>query len=67
MEEVCDEKGIDSIEVQHEIDIILNTKTTHDIDFKSWPIDLLIDYIEKVHHRYVEVKSDVLLLSLIHI
>lgn len=64
LEEVCDEKGIDSIEVQHEIDIILNTKTTHDIDFKSWPIDLLIDYIEKVHHRYVEEKSAVLLLYL---
>ena len=56
LEEACNKKGIDSIEVQHEIDDILNTKTTQDIDFKSWPIDLLIDYIEKVHHRYVEEK-----------
>ena len=64
LDEACDKKGIDSIEVQHEIDIILNTKATHDIDFKSWPIDLLIDYIEKVHHRYVEEKSVTLLLYL---
>jgi len=64
LEEACNKKGIDSIEVQHEIDDILNTKTTQDIDFKSWPIDLLIDYIEKVHHRYVEEKSAALLLYL---
>lgn len=27
------------------------------IDFQSWPLDLLTDYIEKTHHRYVEAKS----------
>lgn len=26
------------------------------IDFKSWDSDLLVDYIEKKHHRYVEEK-----------
>jgi regulator of cell morphogenesis and NO signaling len=26
-------------------------------DFNSWPLDLLTDYIEKKHHRYVEAKS----------
>lgn len=25
-------------------------------DFKSWPLDLLADYIEKKHHRYVDAK-----------
>lgn len=25
-------------------------------DFNSWPLDLLADYIEKKHHRYVESK-----------
>lgn len=25
-------------------------------DFNSWPLDLLADYIEKRHHRYVETK-----------
>lgn len=29
-------------------------------DFKSWPLDLLADYIEKKHHRYVEEKIPVL-------
>ena len=27
------------------------------MDFKSWDMDLLADYIEKKHHRYVEEKS----------
>ena len=30
------------------------------IDFKSWPLDLLTDYIEKKHHRYVEERIPVL-------
>ncbi len=30
------------------------------IDFSSWPLDLLADYIEKTHHRYVEEKALVL-------
>ena len=30
------------------------------IDFKSWPSDLLADYVEKKHHRYVEAQIPVL-------
>jgi regulator of cell morphogenesis and NO signaling len=26
------------------------------IDFNSWPLDLLADYIEKTHHRFTESK-----------
>ncbi len=26
-------------------------------DFQSWPLDLLTEYIEKKHHRYVELKN----------
>ncbi|KKM81357.1 hypothetical protein LCGC14_1330670, partial [marine sediment metagenome] len=29
-------------------------------DFKTWPLDLLADYIEKKHHRYVESQIPVL-------
>lgn len=35
----------------------ITTKTTDDnVDYKSWPLDLLADYIEKKHHRYAEAK-----------
>jgi regulator of cell morphogenesis and NO signaling len=30
------------------------------IDFNSWPLDLLADYVEKTHHRYVEEKTPIL-------
>src|SRR5690606_30884904 len=26
-------------------------------DYQSWPLDLLADYIEKKHHRYVQDKT----------
>ena len=30
------------------------------IDFKSWLLDLLVDYVEKTHHRYVEEKTPII-------
>jgi len=30
------------------------------IDYKSWPLDLLADYIEKKHHRYVAERTPVI-------
>ena len=59
--EVCDKKNINPAELLEELDTVLSTKTDAGIDFKSWPLDLLADYIEKTHHRYVEEKTQVLL------
>lgn len=64
LEEVCEKKGIDIHVVQDELNTVLESKSDNNIDFKSWPIDLLIDYIEKTHHRYVEEKSTALLFYL---
>jgi len=44
-----------------QLNTVLATKNDAGIDFKSWPLDLLADYIEKTHHRYVEEKIPVLL------
>lgn len=64
IEEACEKKGVDPEEVRNEVNAVLNSKTSGEIDFKSWPVDLLVDYIEKTHHRYVEEKSEVLLFYL---
>ena len=40
---------------------VLDSKGGESIDYKSWPLDLLAEYIEKKHHRYVEEKIPVLL------
>ncbi|GAL66079.1 iron-sulfur cluster repair di-iron protein [Jejuia pallidilutea] len=58
--EACEKKGIDSNVLLNELQEVLNIKGEQTIDYKSWPLDLLIDYIEKKHHRYVEEKIPVL-------
>ena len=50
------EKDIDEKVILQELSEVLNKKEDSDIDFKSWSIDLLADYIEKKHHRYVFAK-----------
>ncbi|WP_333667220.1 hemerythrin domain-containing protein, partial [Flavobacterium sp.] len=59
-----EKKQITSAALEAEINAVKLTKNDNGIDFKSWPLDLLIDYIEKTHHRYVEEKSSVLYMFL---
>ena len=61
IEEACKKKGQDSETILNEINTVLNTKNDNTIDFKSWPLHLLADYIEKTHHRYVQDKTQILL------
>lgn len=61
LEDVCNKKAIKIDAILHDLDIVMTQKGEEHIDFKSWPLDLLIDYIEKKHHRYVESKSPVLI------
>ena len=61
IEEVCEKKDIDSNKLIDELETVLNTTSNDSIDYKSWPLDLLVDYIEKKHHRYVEETIPVLL------
>lgn len=57
IDEVCDAKGINKHLLIKDLDKIKTTETTNSFDYNSWPLDLLADYIEKKHHRYVEEKS----------
>ncbi|WP_417196313.1 iron-sulfur cluster repair di-iron protein [Bizionia sp.] len=60
VEEVCNKNGVNPDELLSKLDAILESKGNNAIDYKSWPLDLLADYIEKTHHRYVEEKIPVL-------
>jgi regulator of cell morphogenesis and NO signaling len=53
LDEACSEKSIDAHQLKQELNN-LQTISTDDANYNSWPLDLLIDYIEKKHHRYVE-------------
>lgn len=61
IEEVCDKKNINETALLNELNEVLATKNNEGIDFNSWHLDLLIDYIEKTHHRFVEEKTPVIL------
>lgn len=61
IDEVCTKKKINAEQIETELDAILNAKSTGEPDFKQWPLDLLADYVEKTHHRYVDSKSQPLL------
>ena len=58
--EVAEKGNMSTEQLLIEIEAILNQETTETIDFKSWPLDLLADYIEKKHHRYVEERIPIL-------
>ena len=54
--DACSKKQIDENRLIDELSETINTKEAGDIDVKVFPLDLLADYIEKTHHRYVEKK-----------
>ena len=57
--DACEKKGINEQKIYEEIENLPKSGGTN-IDFTSWPLDLLADYVEKTHHRYVEEKTPVL-------
>jgi regulator of cell morphogenesis and NO signaling len=61
IEEACEKKSVNPDDLLQEIEAVLALKSDSGIDFNSWPIDLLADYIEKTHHRYVSEKTPTLL------
>ncbi|UOE37358.1 iron-sulfur cluster repair di-iron protein [Chryseobacterium oryzae] len=59
IEDACENKMLDANSIYAEIEN-LPQDNGGSIDFKSWPLDLLTDYVEKTHHRYVYEKTPVL-------
>lgn len=60
VQEVAEKKTLNIDELLREIEEIHQLNNDENINFKSWPLDLLADYIEKKHHRYVEERIPVL-------
>lgn len=61
LEEASEMKKIDVNEVKSALEKALASPTEENMDFNFWPLDLLADYIEKKHHRYVEDRIPLLL------
>lgn len=54
IEDACRKTQIDTNSIVEDLKNISNQQQAGSIDYKTWPLDLLADYIEKKHHRYVE-------------
>jgi len=59
LKEACEEKLVNIAELQDELNKATQSKAGG-MDFNSWPLDLLVDYIEKTHHRYINEKAPLL-------
>ena len=55
--DACQAKEIDEKLVVSDLNDLINSEADALTDFQSWPLDLLAEYIEKKHHRYVETKT----------
>jgi len=53
IEAACKKKNISAEELFASLEAATKEKSTQTIDYQSWPLDLLADYIEKKHHRYI--------------
>lgn len=60
IEDACESKKINPENIYTDLDN-LNNNNGQNSDFNAWPLDLLADYVEKVHHSYVAEKIPVLL------
>lgn len=57
IEDACNQKKINVDELIQSLQNVAQINNSADgINFNSWPLDLLADYIEKKHHRFVESK-----------
>ena len=57
IQEACEKKNIDTKKVLEDLVAMMEAKSESTTDYQSWPLDLLADYIEKKHHRYVQDKT----------
>lgn len=59
--EVCQKNQMSTADLIEKLNASLKNTENGQIDFRSWDPDLLIDFIEKKHHRYVEKTIPILL------
>lgn len=61
LESACNKKGIRFELLLDEIQKTMISTEKEVIDYKSWPLDKLINHIETIHHQYVRTKIPVIL------
>lgn len=60
LEEVAEKNNLDLEQLKKELEHVQRQDEGETTNFESWPLDLLADYVEKKHHRYVEQQIPIL-------
>ena len=60
VEDVCRAKGLDRNLLEQEIRTDLARDTRANENFRTWPLQRLVEHIEQVHHRYVETRVTII-------
>ena len=60
IDEACAEKNLNADNVVLDLDAILQGESIKSLDYDTWPIDFLAQYIEQKHHKYVETQIPIL-------
>ncbi|AHM62495.1 iron-sulfur cluster repair di-iron protein [Flammeovirgaceae bacterium 311] len=50
---VCAEKGIDQHKLEQELNTLPDTSSSKGLNYDSWELDFLADFIENTHHSFV--------------
>lgn len=66
LEDACRLAGVCAEDVVRDIESVVNEGSAA-IPFDSWPTDLLIDYVLKIHHRGIRSKGPRLLADIEHV
>lgn len=53
IEDVCTKNNLSSDTLLNELANVTEIPNKMGVDFQSWSMDLLVDYIERKHHRYI--------------
>jgi len=61
IQEACDKSKIESEDLIAQLGASAYQTNGSSVNYNAWPLDLLADYIEKTHHRYVTAKIEEIL------
>jgi regulator of cell morphogenesis and NO signaling len=54
LESVCEKNNLSPDKIIGELAEVMEKPNNMGVDFNTWSLDLLTDYIERKHHRYIE-------------
>jgi len=60
VQEICAKKGVDYAQLKEEI-LNIDKAPTGALDFNTWDVDFLADYIVNTHHKYVAEANDLII------